>query len=150
MMVTPIEGIELLVHLQENNRLNQKLKDDCEQTVRKFRLDHPTGNGKRSYLRRTYTCPFFEGQELGCSLSRSIKPYGCLAFNVHHQEIKAREHCFSETELLKQREEAFAWEEKKNQELKTKYQIFWDKTPLPLALLDLWDKKINAADLVPN
>ena len=147
MMVTPLEAAELMKHLKQNKKNSTELKERCKNTVKQYRLDHQFGNGKKSYLRRTYTCPFFNHKELGCALSRQIKPYGCLAFNVHHSEIKASEHCFSEKDLLQKRDEMFAFEEKINLRLKNELNLIWDKSPLPLALLDLWEKEINDVDL---
>lgn len=142
MMVTPLEALELMSHLKTAGLLDETLRLKCEETVRIYRLDHDAGNGKRSYLRKTYTCPFFGFKELGCPLPKEVKPYGCLAFNSHHQEEKAGSHCYSDKELL----ENIVFEEK-NVELKKKYGIFWDKSPLPTALLDLWEREIFQADI---
>lgn len=135
MMVTPLEAVELMTYLRDNNWMNETLRSKLEETVRTYRLDHAPGNGKRSYLRKTYTCSFFGFQELGCPLPREVKPYGCLAFNTHHAELKAGEHCYSDKELL----EKLVFE-KENEEVKSKFGIFWDKSPLPTALLDLWNR----------
>lgn len=148
MMVTPLEALELLSFLKKTGALSEELKAKCSETVSRFRLDHQVGNGRRSYLRKTYTCPFFGFKELGCPLPREIKPYGCLAFNAHHETIKASEHCYSDLELQKRREADFAWEDELNSELQTKYAIYWDKSPLPTALLDLWEREINDEDLL--
>lgn len=138
MMVTPLEALELFTYLRENALLTAELRTKLEETVRTYRLDHAPGNGKRSYLRKTYTCTFFGFKELGCPLPRDVKPYGCLAFNTHHSEEKAGAHCYSDKELL----EKLVFE-KENEELKEKFKIFWDKSPLPTALLDLWGKVVS-------
>ena len=142
MMVTPLEALELVHYLRGNGWMDDTLRAKLEETVRTYRLDHAPGNGKRSFLRKTYTCTFFGFKELGCPLPRDVKPYGCLAFNTHHPELKAGEHCYSDKELL----EKLVFDEK-NEELKKKYNIFWDKSPLPTALLDLWEKEITSSDL---
>ncbi|MFL5784335.1 MAG: hypothetical protein ACJ76H_07005 [Bacteriovoracaceae bacterium] len=142
MMVTPWEALELVHYLRANGMMNETLKQKLEETVRTYRLDHAPGNGKRSFLRKTYTCTFFGFKELGCPLPREVKPYGCLAFNTHHAEKKAGEHCYSDKELLEKLEFA-----DKNEDLKKKYNIFWDKSPLPTALLDLWDRTVTLSDL---
>jgi Fe-S-cluster containining protein len=142
MMVTPWEALELLHYLQSHSLLTETLRAKLEETVRTYRLDHAPGNGKRSFLRKTYTCSFFGFQELGCPLPREVKPYGCLAFNTHHPEMKAGEHCYSDKALLEELDF-----EKKNGELKEIYKIFWDKSPLPTALLDLWDREVSVSDL---
>lgn len=147
MMVTPLEAWELMNYLKREHQDTEELQKKCEETVRFYRLDHQVGNGKRSYLRRTYTCPFFHHQELGCPLPREVKPYGCLAFNAHHTTEKAGPHCYSETELLRQRDEAHSEETPLNELIKKQLNLIWDKSPLPLALLDIWDKDLSVVDL---
>ena len=142
MMVTPLEALELMSYLAKSGMKDEALRSKLEETVRTYRLDHAPGNGKRSYLRKTYTCSFFGFKELGCPLPRNVKPYGCLAFNTHHKELKAGEHCYSDKELL----EKIVFDEK-NAELKKQYGIYWDKSPLPTALLDLWEKEISEKHL---
>lgn len=142
MMVTPLEALELMNHLVVSGMKDDTLRAQIEESVRIYRLDHAPGNGKRSYLRKTYTCPFFGFKELGCPLPREVKPYGCLAFNSHHKELKAGEHCYSDKEIL----EKLQFDEK-NEELKKKFNIHWDKSPLPTALLDLWEREDFATDL---
>ncbi|MES2527818.1 MAG: hypothetical protein V4598_12060 [Bdellovibrionota bacterium] len=135
MMVTPLEAIELMQYLRSTSLADDVLKAKLEETVRTYRLDHAPGNGKRSYLRKTYTCSFFGFKELGCPLPREVKPYGCLAFNTHHKELKADGNCYSDKKLLEEIKD-----EEENQSMKTAYGITWDKSPLPTALLDLWNK----------
>jgi hypothetical protein len=67
-----------------------------------------------------------------------VKPFGCLAFNAHDVEKKAGEFCYSEKEVLEKRELGSNDEANLNQELKIKHSLYWDKTPLPLALLDFF------------
>lgn len=138
MMVTPVEAVELVDYLKANGLFNDELKVRLQETITKFSLDHSLGNGKKSFLRRTYTCPFFNHGELGCPLPREVKPYGCLAFNAHDKEVKAKEFCFSEKDILEKREEVATDEAALNEELKLKYKFSWDKTPLPVALLDFF------------
>lgn len=147
MMVTPLETIELLTYLSRSQMLTNELKEKCEETVERYRLNSVLGNGKKSFIRRTYTCPFFGHQELGCPLPREIKPYGCLAFNSHHAELKAGEHCHSETELLEKRETSYADENDLNEKLKTKYKLYWEKLPLPVALLETWNLELSDDNL---
>lgn len=145
MMVTPVEAVELVDYLKANNLFDEELKIRLLETVTKYRLDQSFGNGKRSFIRRTYTCPFFNHKELGCPLPREVKPFGCLAFNAHDVEKKAGEFCYSEKEVLEKRELSSDGEAALNLELKEKYSLHWDKTPLPLALLDFF--KFSGADL---
>lgn len=138
MMISPVEAFELMSYLKESGLFNEELKSRLENTVQKYRLDQSTGNGKRSFIRRAYTCPFFNHTELGCPLPREVKPFGCLAFNSHHSELKASEHCYSEKFILEEREQLASDEAQLNAELKEKYSLYWDKTPLPNALLDFF------------
>ena len=138
MMVTPVEAFELYTYLKETDQFNEELKTRLEETVSQYRLDHGLGNGRRSYLRRTYTCPFFNHQELGCPIPREVKPFGCIAFNSHDVEKKAGEFCYSEKDVLEKRELIDADEARLNEELKTKYKLYWDKVPMPVALLDFF------------
>ena len=143
MMVTPVEAVELMEYLKTSGQFNDELKMRLQETVTKYRLDQGLGNGKRSFLRRTYTCPFFNHKELGCPIPREVKPFGCIAFNSHHVELKAGEHCYSEKEILQKREANSPNEAKENDDLKKSLGVNWDKIPLPLALLDLWNSETS-------
>lgn len=138
MMVTPVEAVELMEYLKTSGQFNDELKIRLQETVTKYRLDQGLGNGKRSFLRRTYTCPFFNHKELGCPIPREVKPFGCIAFNSHHVELKAGEHCYSEKEILEKREILAIDEAVLNEELKQKHHLYWDKVPMPVALLDFF------------
>ena len=140
MMLTPLEAVELMTYLKENSLLTKDLKIKLEQNVATYRLEPKYSGARRSYLRKTYTCPFFGHMELGCPLPREIKPYGCLAFDSHHAELKASEHCYSEKELLEKRQELHPEEKELNEKAVAQYGILWEKSPIPNALLDLWDK----------
>lgn len=140
MLMTPLEAFELITYLKTNHLMTIELKSRLEDAVVKYRLEPKPLVWKRSYLRKTYTCPFFNHQELGCPLPRDIKPYGCLAFDSHHVTLKASEHCYSETELLEKRESLHPEEFELNEKLRVDYKLYWEKSPIPNALLDLWDK----------
>ncbi len=140
MMVTPLETMELLNYLKAQNLWNEELKTKLDETVKKFRLDQTLGSGKKSFLRRTYTCTFFNHQELGCPLPFDVKPFGCLAFNSHHSTLKASEHCYSDIPLLERREALHPEEKHQNEELQKQFKLHWEKLPLPLALLELASK----------
>jgi Fe-S-cluster containining protein len=146
MMVTPLEALDLMRYLSEQQRLTPALKEQCQQTITKYRLGLGLGNGKRSFLRRTYTCPFFNHTELGCPLPREVKPYGCLAFNAHDSQQKAADQCFSELAGLEAREQSLASESELNQQIRLRYQLAWDKITIPEALLALWDQELIAVD----
>lgn len=140
MLVTPVEALDLYTYLKNENLLTDDLKLRLEENVKQYRLE-PKFSGKRTYLRKTYTCPFFGHEELGCPLPREFKPYGCLAFDSHHPHLKAGEHCYSEKEVLEEREKLFAEESKLNEEIKAEYRLPWDKAPIANALLDFWSKE---------
>lgn len=143
MMITPLETVELLQFLNASQQKTAELKAKMEATVSSYRLNQDVSTGKRTVLRRTYTCPFFGHQELGCPLPRTVKPYGCLAFDSHHETEKAGAHCYSETAVLEAREEKYATIEKQlNQELKVTLNLNWEKAPIPVALLELWDRSL--------
>lgn len=144
MMLTPLEAVELISYLSGNNLLNDDLKKRLEESVSKYRLESRPIKKQRSYLRKTYTCPFFTHAELGCPLPREIKPYGCLAFDSHHPDLKASEHCYSEISLLEKREELHPEEKEMNEKLQVQYSLYWEKSPIPVALLDLWNYFIGA------
>src|SRR5690554_1700187 len=149
MMTTPLETSEILIWLQTTKQKTPELKEKIQSTIKKYRLDHIIGHGPKSFVRRTYTCPFFNHSELGCPLPVEIKPYGCLAFNSHHPQIKATsDHCYSEKELLLEREsENVEYESQINSYLKNKYRLWWDKLPMPYALIEMWDFPISNEEL---
>jgi hypothetical protein len=150
MQITPLETIEILNWLTRSNLYNDETLNKLKSNVSEFRLDHYIGSKGRSLLRRTYTCPFFKGESLGCMIEKDSKPYGCLAFNSHHEIEKANEHCYSELNYLENREKKFIESENLiNQKIKTHLNSEWDKLPIPLALLDFWGKNWQI-DFLPS
>lgn len=139
MLLTPLEAYELFSYLQDQNLLTPDLKVKLEAAVVTYRLE-PKFSNARSYLRKTYTCPFFGHMELGCPLPREVKPYGCLAFDSHHVDLKADANCFSEVKLLEKRESLHPEEKELNQNVKARFNILWEKSPIPNALLDFWNR----------
>lgn len=136
MQITPIEALEILVYLENEKRLNRALVENLLRTVKKYRLDYDVGTGKTS-IRKTYTCPFFQDQSLGCSLKISTKPYGCLAFNPNIVGQTEGGDCSSMMRELKDREENWEKvEEKINSTLISELSLLWKKAPIPIALLD--------------
>ena len=136
---TPLETLEILLYLKRENRLNDTLKQRLTATVARYRLDSEIpGNGARSFVRRTYTCPFFGDPQGGCSLSRSVKPYGCLGFNPSQTRVVEGEQCGSNIPLLEKREAAFAEDEQtRNHHIRSFYKLDWEKKPMPAGLLEL-------------
>jgi hypothetical protein len=138
MMVTPLETLDLFNYLKENSLLTHELKQKLQATIKLYRLDQTISTGKRSLLRRTYTCSFFNHHELGCPLPREVKPYGCLGFNSRHVELKKGEYCSSDKSALEIREKQFD-EESSNRKISAEKKLTWEKAPLPVALLDFWN-----------
>ena len=76
MRITKEEADAILPHLTTSD---WERIDSC---IERFQLERPlTGDGQRSFLRRYYTCPFFDEDATRCMLLKTMKPYGCLAFN---------------------------------------------------------------------
>lgn len=141
MQTTPLEAVEVLLYLYQEKRVNDTLVMDLESNIKRYRLDSVPGNGQRSFMRRTYTCPFFLGKSKGCSLSRSIKPYGCLGFNPNIGGQTEGGNCASNIRFLEQREkDHVVLEEQLNQQLKDRLDIHWEKLPFPVALFELIEK----------
>lgn len=140
MLMTPVETEELFTYLKNNDLLTDELKASLEACMKEYRLEPKYQTRGRSYLRKSYTCPFFQGKELGCPLPREVKPYGCLAFNSHHETLKSSQHCYSDTKILLKREETSQDEEQMNAKLRSEHNIIWEKAPIPNALLELWNK----------
>lgn len=136
MQTTPLETQDVLHYLRETGRWTEELKIELRASVTKFRLDQIPGNGKRSYLRRTYDCPFFAGKNHGCTIPREVKPYGCLGFNPSAMNESEGKSCGSDQSLLARREEVWAEELSANKQLREKHKLWWEKLPLPLALLE--------------
>lgn len=129
MQTTPLETRDVLEHLKATGRWNEELRSQLRATVAKFRLDHIPGNGRRNFLRKTYDCPFFAGQNLGCTLAKEIKPYGCLGFNSGTAGETEGTSCASDQSLLRRQGEAL-------QAVDHSLGKVWEKLPLPLALLE--------------
>ena len=136
MQVTPLEAIDLLAHLVDTGRWHQATVSELESNIRRFRLNTPPpGDGKRSFSRRRYTCPFYAGQARGCTISRDAKPYGCLAFNPFSPHQTNGGDCGSQEDALAPLDSPEL--EAVNTALKTTLSLDWDKKPIPTALLDL-------------
>lgn len=145
MQVTPIEALEILKGLEvdsfnEGERLT--LKNKLKEAINGHRLNVEIYTGKRNSqtLRKNYTCPFFNNGSLGCGLSRSSKPYGCLGFNPKQAEDNGQS-CSSNIELLKERDNTFLkLEEAANNEIRKQFNLTWIKQNIPQALLDIMDR----------
>lgn len=145
MQISPIEALEILQALQVDQFNVEELynfKKLMNQTISDFRLDVEiyTGKKKSSVLRKNYTCPFFNNGSLGCGLSRSAKPYGCLGFNPKRNNDFGKS-CSSNTELLENREQSFQMQENLvNTQIRLDLNLTWIKQNIPQALLDIVNK----------
>lgn len=145
MLITPIEALEILTALDIEKFTERELIDFKKRmydTVVNFRLNVEIYTGKKNVaeFRKTYTCPFFNNNAKGCSLSRGSKPYGCLGFNPKKSEDNGKT-CASNLNLLTEREEAFLkTEEVANNKIRKDFNIYWIKQNIPQALLDVLEK----------
>lgn len=81
MQINAEEAQLIAAHLKENNLVSE-YRPRLEKCITEFRLknDLPSFGGRKSLV-RTYTCPFYSGHALGCTLPTKVKPVGCLNFN---------------------------------------------------------------------
>ncbi|MBC99400.1 MAG: hypothetical protein CME63_16775 [Halobacteriovoraceae bacterium] len=137
MMMTPIETMDLYKYLKDEGLWTNELIDKLTSCIKDFRLAEQLDLGRGRVFRRTYTCPFYLNQFPGCPLPRSVKPYGCLAFNPGQGTPSDGEGCHSELALLEKREDLVESEEDLNQLLKERMNLTWEKLPIPVALLEM-------------
>lgn len=149
MQPTVLEAIDLYLHLKDENMWNDDLIKKLEDCIRDFRLHIRPSTGRGVYMRKSYTCPFFGHQSLGCPISPEAKPYGCLGFNATEKEEESGKSCSSNLEALKEREEIFHYsfsfedktftlgEEELSLALQEALGLPWHKESIPVALLDL-------------
>ena len=138
MEITLLEALDLLSYLESENRLTQETYEQWLTTIKNNRLDvPPPGSGKKNFLRRTYTCPFFAEGEKGCTISPEFKPYGCLGFNPI-PEGKQGTDCTQKNTIMKERERDFeTFEERANLQLAKELALTLEKKSVPLILKEL-------------
>jgi len=136
MMITPVESLEIVLYLIEQQRWNQALWQKLQDNINQFNLKNFTIAGSHKLLRKYYTCPFLVEGPKGCSLSRKIKPYGCLAFNASNARSHELLDCQSSIDELNLIEKKFQ-DVLKNQNdfLEDKLKWYCAKMPIPNALL---------------
>jgi hypothetical protein len=145
MQITPIEALEILQSLHIDQLTSAELtsfKERMNQTISGYRLNVEIYTGKRNSqaLRKNYTCPFFNNGSLGCGLSRSAKPYGCLGFNPKTNDDNGK-NCSSNIEVLEEREHHFeSKEDLVNAQIRQELKLPWIKQNIPQALLDVINK----------
>ena len=138
MLITPLEALDLYCFLIKEERLNDASLRLCQDIVNEYRLDKDFMQGKRSFFRRTYTCPFFKEGAKGCSIAPEFKPYGCLGFNAKISGANGESGCESNVHLLQEREKTYLdLETEINWKLKERLGLGWEKRAIPLALLEL-------------
>jgi hypothetical protein len=148
MQITPIEALEILQSLQVDQFDNSQMtafKERMTNTVSGYRLNVEIYTGKKnsSALRKNYTCPFFNNGSLGCGLSRSAKPYGCLGFNPKTSDDNGQT-CSSNIEVLEVREHSFqSKEDLVNAQIRKELNLPWIKQNIPQALLDMVNALYN-------
>lgn len=137
MQVTPLEAIDMYLHLDDSGLWDESLERRLKDCILEFRLHIRPSTGGSQLMRKTYTCPFFLHQALGCSLDPAIKPYGCLGFNpIRKGEIEG-ESCRSNTEILEERESHDLHEAETSQKIADLLSLPWEKETIPQALLDV-------------
>lgn len=101
-----------------------------------YQLDRPTpGDGRRSLVRRSYTCPFFSPGPKGCALPRETKPLGCLAFNATMPDAANDDRCQSDQSLLSHVIAKHPDYLARSDSLKTQLGLDWDSLPIPQAII---------------
>jgi len=146
MQITPLEAIEILTDLIMKEKLNSSLVERLEENAKSYRLHNEITDGRGRILRRNYSCPFFKMESLGCSISLDKKPYGCLGFNPRVPGVKIEGKCSSNHDQLEKRSESFeAKENRVNSEIKSSLELYWDKKPIPTALLEIISKLEGSA-----
>jgi Fe-S-cluster containining protein len=146
MQITPLEALEIYLDLQREERLDQNFIEMLRSNVREYRLDHEIAVKKNTLLRRNYTCPFYNQNNLGCSLSRKIKPMGCLAFNASKRNVTKEGECSSNQKLLEHAINQNINERSElNQQIKTDFKFTWEKKSIPLAILSFYDFEFSLA-----
>lgn len=148
MLITPIEALEILqsLHVDQFDEVEMlSFKERMNQTILNYRLNVEIYTGKKnsSALRKNYTCPFFNNDSLGCDLSRSVKPYGCLGFNPRTSDDNGQS-CSSNIEVLEARERSFqSQEDLVNTQIRKELKLSWMKQNIPQALLDVINALYN-------
>lgn len=137
MQMTVLETLDLYLYLKKNSLWDENLKKRLHECIAEFRLHIRPSTGRGVYMRKSYTCPFFGHQSLGCPLPGEVKPYGCLGFNATQVQEESGKSCRSNLDNLKKREELFSAEEKLNDLLQEQLALPWSKESIPVALLEL-------------
>jgi len=142
MMVTPVEAIDLYRNLMKKIQDKDLLWKKIESAYKDFGLDREIFV-KNKLMRKNYTCPLFKFESFGCPVDPNAKPFGCLGYNPTKEKVVEGESCNSDVELLEQVEVEIKDQlEKENLELKTYYNLSFEKTNIPAALLELKNNRL--------
>lgn len=138
MQITPLETVELCLDLERKGRLNESTFEELKKCIKDYRLDKDISIGAGKSFRRTYTCPFFKPGAKGCTISRDDKPYGCLGFNPKEVGVSTEGKCGVYQDSHEKRENSFQEQESGvNEFLKSELGLYWEKLPIPMAILEL-------------
>ncbi len=105
MQIDLIQALDIVDCLQEM-LYTKNVEEALNNAISQYRLNYDIPTKHNSLLRKRYTCPFYKKQSLGCMISASYKPYGCLAFNPTEAILSSKkmDSCKSQTDLLERRE----------------------------------------------
>ncbi|WP_412469996.1 MULTISPECIES: hypothetical protein [unclassified Halobacteriovorax] len=141
MQMTSIEALEAMAVLEEKNLINDETKKRLEDCISEFRLDKYIQIGPGEFFRKSYTCPFYFYPSFGCGLGVDHKPYGCIAFNPCEANQEDGGNCQSDLSIQEERNDLYeSAEDRANKYLYEQYKISQLKEPIPIKLLELWDK----------
>ncbi|MGK0367894.1 MAG: hypothetical protein ACI9QD_001034 [Thermoproteota archaeon] len=149
MMITVVETFELYSYLVDQNLFNDELINKLEETISHYRLEKEIpSNGRKTFARRSYTCPFLAQAPLACMISRQSKPYGCLGFNAMTIKALDATDCRSEEGKLEDIVSNFgATLESWNKWLEDEYKLGFIKLPIPNALLKLHALSLSKVEI---
>jgi hypothetical protein len=141
MQMTSLEALEAMALLEERGLLNEEVKKRLQDCIDEFRLDQYIQIASGEFFRKSYTCPFFFYPSFGCGLGVDSKPYGCIAFNPCEGGQKDGGNCKSDLDIQEKRNEIFEEsEDRGNQMLFKEKGISILKEPIPVKLLEFWNK----------
>ena len=140
MKISSLEALDIIEDLIDKNLFNEETYKALKNNIIDYRLDRFLHLKLGLEMRRTYTCPFFKGKSLGCTISKTHKPYGCLGFNPDKKDVSEWGNCSSRQKLLKEREKFSAEEKEENERLNNLIDIKEiENLPIPVAVLKVWN-----------
>lgn len=137
MMVTPLEAYELYLNLMKKIQNQELLWKKVESAFKEFGLDREI-YVKNKLMRKNYTCPLFKLESFGCPVDPESKPFGCLGYNPTKEKVLDGESCSSDIIILEQVENEIKKDfEMSNLEIRKQFNLSFEKTNIPAALLEL-------------